>query len=199
MHTLRVFHTHDPDLGIVLVLPSHQVEYWQSLTELHGFSIPHRVAEGGDSRFASVRSGLSLIEGPGLVAVHDGVRPLVSHATIHRCFDAAKDHGAAIPVIPVSESIRKITGVQQSEMKNRELYRLVQTPQVFDLDLLRDAYTQEFDPAFTDDASVVEKLGKQVWLVEGNPENIKITLPHDLALAHHLIQTGAVKGERTVK
>lgn len=186
MHTLEVFRRYDADLQIILVLPSEQQDFWKKLCEEHCFAVEHLVADGGETRFQSVKNGLALVQGPGLVGVHDGVRPFVSIAVIRRCYDLAVEHKAVIPVIDVIETMRRLTATG-SETVSRDHYKLVQTPQVFDSALLKQAYTQEFTPLFTDDASVVEALGIPVYLAEGNRENIKITTPFDLKVGSILL------------
>ncbi len=181
MHTISRFAEWDGTMEIVVVLPESQQQYWRELCREYGFDIRHTIATGGKERFHSVKNGLAVVPAEcGLVAVHDGVRPYVSHETIARCFDAAARYGAAVPVTPVVETIRHIEPDGRSITVPRADYRLVQTPQVFRTDLLRRAYEQEFTTAFTDDASVVEAMGIEVTLVEGNRENIKITTPADL-------------------
>ena len=191
MRTLDTFHACDPSIQLILVLPPDHQPYWQELCREYGFRVPHRIADGGATRFHSVQSGLALVGEPdALVAVHDGVRPFVSHEVIARCYAEAEAHGAAVPVVPVVETVRQLLP-EGSKTVSRDAYRLVQTPQTFRAPLLRRAYGQPFCEAFTDDASVVEALGHAVHLVEGNRENIKITTPFDLIVARALVQTGA--------
>lgn len=186
MYTLRTFYVCDPEIELILVLPAGHEAYWKTLCDKHQFGVPHQIVAGGETRFHSVKNGLELIPGSGLVAVHDGVRPFVSASVILRCFDAAKTSRAAIPVVEVVETLRHLTATG-SETIDRNNYRLVQTPQVFDVALLKEAYAQAYVPSFTDDASVVEAMGVSVTLVEGNCENIKITTPFDLKIADVLI------------
>lgn len=187
MHTLRVFHRFDPAMKLILVLPAVQFGFWKELCHKHAFGLLHQVVEGGTTRFHSVRNGIAAVaDARALIAVHDGVRPLVSHDTIQRCFDAALSHQAAIPVVELVDSIRQLTETG-SIHADRSTFRLVQTPQIFDAALLREAYEQEFSAFFTDDASVVEALGHKVELVEGNRENIKITTEFDLRVANAII------------
>lgn len=185
MLTIETFHRFDPEMKIILVLPKEQQPYWNDLCTEYQFRIPYLLADGGETRFHSVKNGLALADDDGLTGVHDGVRPFVSQEVIARCFDAASINKAAIPVIDVVETIRKING-EQSETVDRNNYKLVQTPQVFTTSLLKMAYGQEFTPFFTDDASVVEAMGVKVALVEGNRENIKITTPFDMIIAKAL-------------
>lgn len=186
MRTLEAFQAYDPAMEIILVLPAGQQDYWRSLCEEYAFLTPHFIANGGETRFQSVKNGLSLIAEDGLVGVHDGVRPFVSREVIARCFSAAAEKKAVIPVVGVVETVRRLDG-DESATVDREQYRLVQTPQVFSVSLLKKAYNQAYLPAFTDDASVVEAMGMPVFLVEGNRENIKLTTPFDLKVANALI------------
>ena len=186
MHTIDAFIRYDISMKIILVLPLSQIQFWGQLCEKHSFHVEHKVVIGGDTRFQSVKNGLAVVSGSALVAVHDGVRPFVSIDAISRCFDEAQIHGAVIPVVDLVDSIRQITD-NGSLSVDRKLYKLVQTPQVFDADLLRKAYEQNFSVAFTDDASVVESIGVKIHLVEGNRENIKITTAFDLLLADLLL------------
>ena len=190
MRTLDTFHACDPSIQLILVLPPDHQPYWQELCREYGFRVPHRIADGGATRFHSVQSGLALVgEADAIVAVHDGVRPFVSREVIARCYAEAEAHGAAVPVVPVVETVRQLLP-EGSKTVSRDAYRLVQTPQTFRAPLLRRAYGQPFCEAFTDDASVVEALGHAVHLVEGNRENIKLTTPFDLIVARALVQTG---------
>ncbi|HIZ33222.1 MAG TPA: 2-C-methyl-D-erythritol 4-phosphate cytidylyltransferase [Candidatus Bacteroides merdigallinarum] len=186
MRTLEAFHAYDGAMRIILVLPHDQQDYWQGLCGEYRFSVPHLVADGGETRFHSVRNGLALVEAPGRVGVHDGVRPFVSREVIARCYALAAEKKAVVPVVPVVETVRHLTD-GGSMTVNRDEYRLVQTPQVFDIELLKRAYEQPYVSAFTDDASVVEALGVSVTLTEGNRENIKITTPFDLRVAEALL------------
>ena len=186
MRTLEAFHAYSQAMQLIVVLPHSQQAYWARLCEEYHFSLPHRVADGGETRFHSVRNGLAWVETPGRVGVHDGVRPFVSPEVIARCYALASTEKAVVPVIPVVETVRHLAD-GGSLTVNREEYRLVQTPQVFDVELLKKAYGQPYSPAFTDDASVVEALGVPVALTEGNRENIKITTPFDLRVAEALL------------
>ena len=188
MRTLEAFHAYDASMRLILVLPVSQQAYWKQLCEEYQFELVHEIANGGETRFHSVKNGLALVEEDGLVGVHDGVRPFVSQEVITRCYEEAASLKAVIPVIGVVETVRHLTE-EGSETVPRDQYKLVQTPQVFDVTLLRRAYQQEFTDLFTDDASVVEALGEKVYLVEGNRENIKLTTPFDLKLAELLCLT----------
>ncbi|MBP3512393.1 MAG: 2-C-methyl-D-erythritol 4-phosphate cytidylyltransferase [Prevotella sp.] len=188
MRTIMRFREYSDGLNIVLVLPESQQERWHELCREHGFGIPYTLATGGETRFHSVRNGLAAIpaEACGVAAVHDGVRPFPSVEVIARCYEAARTHGAAIPVTPVVETLRHT----EDGTVQRADYRLVQTPQAFRLDLLREAYAQPYSDMFTDDASVVESAGHAITLVDGNRENIKITTPFDMTVAEALAAAG---------
>ena len=180
MHTIERFHNFDSTIQLVVVLPKDQHDYWNGLCQQYGFDIPITIADGGKERFHSVKNGLACAHPRcSLIGVHDGVRPYVAVDVIQRCYEAAAANGAAIPVVDVFETLRHITP-DGSHTVPRQDYKLVQTPQVFQADLLRRAYEQPFTPSFTDDASVVEALGHTITLVEGNRENIKITTKEDL-------------------
>ena len=187
MHTLEAFHKADAAMRLILVLPQSQQTYWKSLCEEYAFSIPHQVADGGETRFHSVKNGLALVDEAGLVGVHDGVRPFASIEVIRRCYAEAAQYKAVVPVIDVVETIRMVQG-GDSQTVDRNLYKLGQTPQVFDVALLKQAYHQSYIPGFTDDASVVEAYGEKIHLTEGNRENIKITTPFDLKIAETILQ-----------
>lgn len=184
MRTIERFHHFSEALQIILVLPKAQQAYWHGLCEQYQFDVPYLLANGGETRFHSVQHGLALIpdDALGVVGVHDGVRPFPAIDVIRRCYDTARTAKAVIPVTPVVETLRHIT----EGTKPRGDYRLVQTPQTFDIQLLKAANRQPFSEAFTDDASVVESYGHAITMVEGNRENIKITTPFDLAIAETL-------------
>src|SRR5574344_1042199 len=189
MRTIRRFREYGADINIILVLPKSQQDYWHSLCKEYQFDERYSIADGGETRFHSVSNGLSLIpdNAEGVVGVHDGVRPFPSIDVIARCYETARHQGAVIPVIPVVETVRHLEG-DNSKTVSRDEYRLVQTPQTFDIQLLKCAYRQQFTPMFTDDASVVEALGDTITLVEGNRENIKITTPFDLKIAEAILR-----------
>ena len=186
MHTLEAFYRYDSQIDIILVLPPDQQSYWKHLCAEQAFTISHRIANGGETRFHSVKNGLAFVGDDGIVGVHDGVRPLVSQEVIADCYQKAIEYKAVIPVIDVVETMRKLSPIG-SETVDRNEYKLVQTPQVFDCGLLKQAYTQIYTPFFTDDASVVEAMGTTVYLTEGNRENIKITTPFDLKIASAIL------------
>ena len=191
MRTLERFREYDKDLKIILVLPEAQQDYWQGLCKEYDFQVEYQLANGGQTRFHSVQNGLALIpdNAEGVVGVHDGVRPFPSIDVIRNCYATARDKKAVIPVIPVVETVRHLLvhSKDKSITVPRDEYRLVQTPQTFDIQLLKAANRQPYNDGFTDDASVVESYGHEITLVEGNRENIKITTPYDMKIAEVLI------------
>ena len=188
MHTIARFHEADPLLGIIVVLPADQHEYWNDLCREHDFRIEHTVVSGGETRFHSSQNGLRAIpdDVDGVVGIHDGVRPFVSVEVIRRCYAEARRSGAAIPVVPVVDTLRIVGEGNGSHNVDRSQFRAVQTPQVFSIGLLREAFRQQWRPEFTDDASVVEGIGVKIGMVEGNRENIKLTTPLDMLVAEEL-------------
>lgn len=182
MHTIEVFRKALDGIEIILVLPADQHEYWQKLCQDYNFCSPELIAKGGETRFHSVKNGLAFLpdDEDAVVGIHDGVRPFVSKETIQRCYAAAAGGRAVVPVVPVVETIRQILPDGMSITRPRDEYRLVQTPQTFPLVMLKKAYEQSYSETFTDDASVVEAMGEEILMVEGNRENIKITTPSDL-------------------
>ena len=185
MRTLERFRAYSTDLQIILVLPEAQQDYWKQLCKEYQFNVDYLLANGGETRFHSVQHGLALIpdDAQGVVGVHDGVRPFPSIEVIKNCYETAREKKAVIPVVPVVETLRHIT----DGTKPRNEYRLVQTPQCFDIQLLKAANRQPYNDGFTDDASVVEAFGFENTLVEGNRENIKITTPYDIVVAEAII------------
>lgn len=187
MHTFRAFTEADPGFEFVLVLPETHWDYWKELCEKHGFGQPHQLASSGPTRFHSVKSGLRFIPDDTLVAIHDGVRPLVSAKVIEQVFYYAAKFGNAVPAVPVNDSLRLVDHALSKPLQ-REQVRRVQTPQCFRTSLIKKAYNRNYDEAFTDDASLLEADGHRIYLVEGNPENIKITTPADLKMAEALLR-----------
>ena len=210
MRTLERFREYSEDLQIILVLPEAQQVYWQELCSQYDFQIEYQLANGGQTRFHSVQNGLALVpdDAEGVVGVHDGVRPFPSIEVIRNCYETARTAKAVIPVVPVvetlrklfcngqngltrtnkeSETVREVRGKKDSVTVPRDEYRLVQTPQTFDIQLLKAANRQPYNDGFTDDASVVESYGHAITLVEGNRENIKITTPYDIVVAEGII------------
>ena len=201
MRTLERFRAYSEALQIILVLPEAQQDYWQESCKQYEFQVDYQIANGGQTRFHSVQNGLALVpdDAEGVVGVHDGVRPFPSIEVITRCYETARQTKAVIPVIPVVETVRQILPSNQSNpnaVSNpssitvpRDQYRLVQTPQTFDIQLLKAANRQPYNDGFTDDASVVESYGHPITLVEGNRENIKITTPYDITVAEAIINS----------
>jgi 2-C-methyl-D-erythritol 4-phosphate cytidylyltransferase len=191
MHTIEKFKSTFPTIEIILALPENQIDFWKELCSLSAFDVnSHQLVFGGKTRFNSVKNALELIKQESIVAIHDGVRPLVSSETIIKCFNEAESKGNAIPSIDVIESLRHVSKQDNSNKSvARNCYQLIQTPQCFSSELILKAYQQDEDASFTDDASVVEALGEKINLVEGNKENIKITSPIDLKIAEVLLST----------
>lgn len=186
IHTLERFLSFDPGIKIILVMAKDHRKHWGEISTLYEAARLSELAEGGETRYDSVKNGLKLIPDGCIVGIHDAVRPLVSMETIQRCYNAASETGSGIPVIEMEESVRLVTA-SGSENLERAKLRRVQTPQVFKSELIREAYEQARNVSFTDDASVFERLHERLSLVEGNPENIKITKAGDLDLASLLI------------
>ena len=179
-YTIDRFFNWNPNIDLVLVLPETEIDTWKNLVAKNKYSMNYRICGGGKERFDSVKNGLDLLENE-LIMIHDGVRPFVSDPTLDRCLDTVNSSGSAIPVVPLVDSIRKITN-DTSQPVDRTSLRLIQTPQCFKKEWLKKAYQQSFSVDFTDDASVIQKAGFPINLVEGNRENIKITTIDDLKL-----------------
>lgn len=186
-HTIERFLAFDPSFEVIVVLPSAQKDWWREYCRQSGFLERYSIVSGGITRFHSVQNALRYVGNEGLVAVHDGVRPLVSRPLLERIFAAAEDAPAVIPAVPVVESVRKVEE-EASVPVSRDGLVLVQTPQVFAAEVLRKAYDQPFSPSFTDDASVVEASGVRVHVVPGDRMNLKITTPEDLQYAEGLVR-----------
>ena len=186
MHTLQNFYAMDATTQLILVLPKSQFGVWEELKKTHKFAIPHELAEGGKTRFLSVKNGLAKVKNSDVVGVHDGVRPFVSNQVVNACFDAANLRGAAVPAVPIVQSLRLLEDAG-SQAIDRSNYRAVQTPQCFKTSVLKKAFQNADRTDYSDDATVVEMFGQKIELVEGNSENIKITTPIDLKLAELII------------
>ncbi|MEW6469354.1 MAG: 2-C-methyl-D-erythritol 4-phosphate cytidylyltransferase [Bacteroidota bacterium] len=187
MHTIGKFDDLKQDIEIILVLPQHLIPEWQDLCREFNFTTPVKVVEGGETRFHSVKNGLSLVREEGIVAVHDAVRPLVSPKTILSAYKAAEMYGNAVPAVPMSDSIRQIESTK-SVAVDRARYCIIQTPQCFTTAVIKKAYMKEYKFSYTDDASVVESIGEKIHLIDGTYDNIKITTPQDLAVAEALLK-----------
>jgi 2-C-methyl-D-erythritol 4-phosphate cytidylyltransferase len=193
-YTLRQFKRAIPEIELILVLPKDQISTWLNLCqEFSDFEqeIPHLLTEGGESRFHSSKNGIKAITDLEncLVGIHDGVRPLVSIACIQEAYHVSLEHKNAVLSVSSKDSIRFWDSNTQSYLSiNRDEVRIIQTPQVFHLFTLRKAFDQTYSELFTDDASVVEKIGETINLINGNYENIKITTPDDLLIAESLLK-----------
>lgn len=185
MHSITRFYDFDNQIEIILTLPDDWVAYWDELCTEYRFNIQHRVVSGGEKRFHSVKNAINHATGD-LIAIHDGVRPLVTVETIKRCFESAQILKAAVPAIKPQAGLRLKTE-EGSQKVNREEFVQTQTPQVFQRGILIRAYKQDFDTSYTDDAAVVENLGINIHVVEGNEENIKITTKKDIGFAEEVL------------
>ncbi len=185
MHTINQFYKYDNAIQIIVVLPKNHIADWHQLVEKHHFKINHQIVEGGKQRFYSIKNGLKMANGE-FIGIHDGVRPFVSIDVINNCFKSLHHYQAVIPVIDLKESIRQING-NTSNSINRNLFKIVQTPQCFKKNIIQLAYQQNYCDLFTDDASVVEQLNVPIHIIKGNDENIKITTPFDLKIAETMI------------
>ena len=192
MHTLLAFYTSSFKPELIVVLPQDLHAQWEQLCLSYNFNIPHFLVNGGEQRFHSVRNGLMAIKGDGIVAVHDAVRPLVSGNLITKAYEIAEQNGNAVACIKPSDSLRKLKN-KESKILNREEIVLIQTPQTFEIGQLRKAYQQSYKPRFTDDASVVERAGFKINLIEGERNNLKITYPEDLEIANLITLTTLTK------
>jgi 2-C-methyl-D-erythritol 4-phosphate cytidylyltransferase len=183
LHTFEAFRLYDPELQFILVLYKSLHGEWKKIQKDYGFDLEHAVVEGGEERFHSVKNGIAALEKTvELVAIHDAVRPFVSADTIERCFENAAKSGAAIPAVPVIDTIRRVSRDSSHTIPRSELVA-IQTPQCFQTAILKKAYETDYQDIFTDDASVVEHMGQSVDIVEGNRRNIKITTREDLLIA----------------
>ncbi|TDE12722.1 2-C-methyl-D-erythritol 4-phosphate cytidylyltransferase [Dyadobacter psychrotolerans] len=184
MHTINAFKSYSSNIFINVVLPKEQLTSWKELCMEYGFETDHQLVVGGETRFDSVKNGLGHISGEeGLVAVHDGVRPVISTEIIKNSFTTALISGTAVTAVAMKDSLRQISAEGKNTALDRSSYRLVQTPQTFRLDWMRTAFSQSYQPTFTDCASVLESAGYSIHLIEGAYENIKITTPEDLRWA----------------
>ncbi len=188
IHTLEAFYRYSEKIIIVLVLPEDDFPIWNELVKKHSFNRSIILQKGGETRFQSVKNGLDKIEAPGLVAIHDGVRPLVSEDIIGASFRLAAVHQSAVAAVRLKESLR-MTDQDNTKAVDRSRFRLIQTPQTFDIELIKQAYQLKEDASMTDDASVAEKCGHVISLFEGSYENIKITTQEDLIVAEALLNS----------
>lgn len=188
MHTIDLFHLYDRKMQIIVGLKEDFFPHWESICKQFHFDVPHLLSPGGETRFHTVKNALSKVATGNLVGIHDAVRPLLYKRTIDDCYGEAAKSGASLPCIELHNSIREITP-EGSRWVDRDSYRLVQTPQVFQYDILMKSYEAEYSKDFTDDASVVEKAGYPVTMVEGNVENFKITTPQDMVFAEAIFDS----------
>ena len=188
LHTIEAFISYSDNIKIILVLPEDDFPIWESICKKFNFSYPIVLQKGGETRFQSVKNGLGRIEGEGLVAIHDGVRPLISSDIIGASFRLAAAHQSAVAAVRLKESIR-MTDQDNTKAMDRSKFRIIQTPQTFHLQLIKKAYEIKEDPSLTDDASVAEKAGHIISLFEGSYENIKITTSEDLVVAEALMNS----------
>lgn len=186
-HTIRAFIDAYADVHLVLVLPSDQLSYAQMVLQSFPERIDVTITAGGETRYHSVQNGLKVVEGNSIVFVHDGVRPLITTELIHRCYEQAVEKGSAIPAIAVSDSMRIIED-DESRPIDREMMRIIQTPQTFRSEIILPAFEQEYQASFTDEATVVEANGGIVFLAAGEKGNIKVTTPEDMIVAEALLK-----------
>lgn len=184
--SLEAFAAFDPTMTCIVVLPETQISYWKDLCEKYSCNVPHLVVSGGKERFDSVKNGLKAISAEGFVAVHDGVRPLVTMEMLRDGFETAEKFGSAIPYVDSVDSLRMIDG-ETSKTLDRTKIKRIQTPQIFDVSQLKDVMDVEYRLEFTDEASVWELAGKKLYFYKGSEQNIKITTPYDLKIAEALL------------
>lgn len=186
LRTIEAFYQYRNDIRIILVLPESQMNHWKKMIDVYDIKIKHELVKGGKSRFDSVRNGLASIKEGGIVSIHDGVRPLVTQSIIGNGYGLAAEKSNAITTVDLKDSIRKISNGANVSVDRSE-YKIVQTPQTFDVELIQRAYQQPYQECFTDDASVLESLGEKIHLVSGEYDNIKITTPEDLIIAAEVL------------
>lgn len=186
-YSISAFVNAFPDIELVLVLPHHQLSYGQIVLQSFPEGLDITIIAGGETRFHSVQNGLQVVEDNSIVFVHDGARPLISADLVQRCYTQALEKGSAIPAIPVAESMR-IQENEHSKPVNRDHLRIIQTPQTFRSDIILPAFKQQYQPAFTDEATVVEAHGTEIFLINGEQNNIKVTTPGDMVIAEVLLK-----------
>lgn len=185
-HTLEKFYLYDSEMQLVVVIPEAYFSFWKELINVHQIKFPHILATGGNTRYQSVKNGLSKIENASIVAIHDGVRPFITPAFIGRLFDEAEKYGSAVPIKPVAETVRRINNDCNIVLPRQEIF-LIQTPQIFCYEWLEKAYKIPYEESITDDAMLIEKAGYSLHFSEGLTYNIKITTPEDLKWAQKQI------------
>jgi len=195
MHSIHAFHKNDKSIKIVVVINQAHHQQWKDLCKKYRFEVPYQLVSGGENRFSSVKNGLDFIFKQKtslanvLIGVHDGVRPLINQDVISNAYQTAEIKGSAIPAVKSKDSIRITNANGESKAINRDSVLIIQTPQVFKANLLREAYKQPFEESFTDDASVIEKSGYPIHTIEGDIRNIKITYPMDIDIATILLKS----------
>ncbi len=186
MYSIKQFYSAIPSISIIVVLPKAKMEAWKTLCNEHAFNIPHKIADGGPERFHSVKNALLYVKADGIVAIHDGARPLVSTKLIKKTFELTAKYDNAVPAISIKDSLRIVDAALNKQI-DRKIIKSIQTPQCFMSSAILKAYRQAYSEEFTDDASVYEKDGNSINLIEGDTKNIKITYPEDLIIAEALI------------
>jgi 2-C-methyl-D-erythritol 4-phosphate cytidylyltransferase len=187
MHTIAKFKDYDPKINILVIIPRVHIRLWKDLCQEFGFAIEHQIISGGKERFYSVKNGLKQVPKDSLVLIHDGVRPLVSNETIERVVNTSIEKGNAIPFMDITQSVRKLSK-GKSRAINRKDFKVIQTPQGFHSDFIKDAYSKRYRKSFTDDASVLEASGYEINLVKGNNKNMKITSSIDIHIVECLMK-----------
>jgi 2-C-methyl-D-erythritol 4-phosphate cytidylyltransferase len=187
MRAIRAFYQYSQTIKIIVVIPEEHFTLWSKLAENHHFNIPCQLVKGGKTRFESVKNGLRSIENEGLVAIHDGVRPFVTSQLIDQCYKSADEYGSGVAAVIPKDSIRELTE-SGNRTVDRHQYRLIQTPQTFEVSIIKQAYLSADNTGFTDDASVAENAGIVISLVDGDYSNIKITTPEDIKIAQALLE-----------
>lgn len=185
-YTIEQFYKYSPEIEIIITLNKDFVEYWSDLITEYKFTIKHRIVIGGRTRYQSVKNAVNTVNENCLIAVHDAVRPFVSVDTIANCYEIAEKYGNAVPYTKITDSIRKIDNSENYTV-DRENYVRIQTPQVFKSEILKNAYSLELGTIYTDDSSIVERLGEKINLVEGDIENFKITTAYDLKISELIV------------
>lgn len=189
LHSLQKFSKAYKNIKLIIVLPKQHISVWKKICDNYSVNIKHTIVSGGKTRFHSVKNALNLLEDKnGLVAIHDAVRPFLSNALIKKTFIESRKKLCAIPVINLNSSVRKVSKNKNTNIERNTL-KLVQTPQCFSLTLIKKAYKQKYIPSFTDDATVLERLGYNVNLIKGDENNFKITYPYDIERAESLYQS----------
>jgi len=190
--SISMFLFYDPSIKVILVLPEEYISGWTALSNKYNLSGVLTIIQGGESRYHSVKNGVNKLPDTGLVAIHDGVRPLVSQKLISRCFDLATKKGNAIPYTLIQDTMRHLKGSKNISV-DRNKYVRIQTPQVIDIETLKKAFSKPWNKNFTDESRMLESIGVPICLVEGEEENIKITNKNDLLLASHYMKHRADK------